>query len=99
MAKLFITHFRKTMQQFTKDHLIVRRYEDRSTMGIAAARSVADHIRQELGVKDYINMIFAAAPSQNEMLAALIHENIDWTRIHAFHMDEYIGLPENAPQS
>ena len=45
-------------------------------------------------------MIFAAAPSQNEFLSHLIHDKrIDWTRINAFHMDEYIGIHPEAPQS
>jgi glucosamine-6-phosphate deaminase len=43
-------------------------------------------------------MIFAAAPSQNDFLNVLIEQGIDWRRINAFHMDEYIGLPANAPQ-
>ena len=44
-------------------------------------------------------MIFAAAPSQNEVLAALAHDKeIPWERVHAFHMDEYIGLSSDAPQ-
>jgi len=44
-------------------------------------------------------MIFAAAPSQNEFLDALILQpGIAWERIAAFHMDEYIGLPTDAPQ-
>ena len=37
--------------------------------------------------------------SKNEFLASLVKENrIDWSRINAFHMDEYIGLEEDAPQ-
>ena len=45
------------------------------------------------------NMIFAAAPSQNEMLAALAAQpGIEWNRVNAFHMDEYIGLAPDAPQ-
>ena len=39
-------------------------------------------------------MIFAAAPSQNEVLAHLAaYTDIDWAKINAFHMDEYVGLP------
>jgi glucosamine-6-phosphate deaminase len=46
-----------------------------------------------------MRMIFGAAPSQNEMLAALVAEpGIDWGRVTAFHMDEYLGLPPAAPQ-
>ncbi len=44
--------------------------------------------------------MFAAAPSQGEMLAALRCEpDLDWSRVTAFQMDEYIGLPTEAPQS
>ena len=44
-------------------------------------------------------MIFAAAPSQNDLLAHLCEEEgIDWGKINAFHMDEYIGLDPAAPQ-
>jgi len=44
-------------------------------------------------------MIFAAAPSQSEMLSALREErDVDWTRVTAFHMDEYLDLPADAPQ-
>jgi glucosamine-6-phosphate deaminase len=44
-------------------------------------------------------MVFAAAPSQSEMLAALREEkDIDWQCVTAFHMDEYLGLPAGAPQ-
>jgi glucosamine-6-phosphate deaminase len=44
-------------------------------------------------------MIFAAAPSQLELLDNLAQaQGIDWERVTAFHMDEYLGLPEQAPQ-
>ena len=44
-------------------------------------------------------MIFAAAPSQNEVLAALVEDKtIPWERIRAFHMDEYVGISSDAPQ-
>jgi glucosamine-6-phosphate deaminase len=44
-------------------------------------------------------VIFAAAPSQSEVLAALCAApGIAWERVTAFHMDEYIGLPPGAPE-
>ncbi len=49
--------------------------------------------------KAVINMIFAAAPSQSDFLKVLRNDaSIDWSRINAFHMDEYIGLDKDAPQ-
>lgn len=39
-----------------------------------------------------VNMMFAASPSQNEILETLRSADIDWSCVNAFHMDEYIGL-------
>ncbi len=82
-----------------KDKLEVKIYENRDEMGKAAAADIAACIKDMLKVKSEINMIFAAAPSQNDMLFHLCEYNdIDWTKINAFHMDEYIGLDPKAPQ-
>ncbi|MBR5746183.1 MAG: glucosamine-6-phosphate deaminase [Clostridia bacterium] len=71
----------------------------RAEMGALAADDIAAEIRRQLAEKYEINMIFAAAPSQNDVLASLAARgDIDWSRINAFHMDEYIGLPADAPQ-
>lgn len=86
------------MKQALADKLKVRIYETREQMGADAASMAAGHIRTLLQQKESVNIIFAAAASQNEFLAALIKEDVDWGRVNAFHMDEYIGLDENAPQ-
>ncbi len=71
----------------------------RGDLGEVAARDIAAALRNRLREKRSLRMIFAAAPSQSEMLAALACETgIDWHRVTAFHMDEYIDLPEDAPQ-
>ena len=81
------------------DKLNVKVYQTREEMGRAAAEEAAAAIRAAIAAKGEINMIFAAAPSQNEFLAHLIADkSIDFTKINAFHMDEYIGLPADAPQ-
>jgi glucosamine-6-phosphate deaminase len=73
--------------------------ENRASLGQTAARMVSKTIEQLLLSKPLINMIFAAAPSQNEFLDALVSDSsIEWQKINAFHMDEYLGLPYAAPQ-
>ncbi len=68
-------------------------------MGRQAAADIAAELRERLVRQSDVRVIFAAAPSQQEMLDALIREpGIDWARITAFHMDEYIGLPAGAAQ-
>jgi glucosamine-6-phosphate deaminase len=71
----------------------------REKLGILAASHVAAEIRFRLSTQALVRMIFAAAPSQSEMLHALVLEkDLDWSRVEAFHMDEYIGLPDGAKQ-
>ena len=87
------------MKAFQKDKLKVEIYDTRAEMGNAAARDIKAKIAQLLAEKGEINMIFAAAPSQNEVLAALADDGqIEWNRVNAYHMDEYIGLSADAPQ-
>ena len=82
------------MKQFNVEKLQVKIMPNRTEMGKVAAEDAHRVIVQLLAEKEQINMIFAAAPSQNDVLASLAtYDDIDWTRINAFHMDEYIGLP------
>ncbi len=87
------------IREMKVDKLRAKVYVDRAAMGRAAAEAVAAKIR-ELAAKKPVSIIFAAAQSQNEFLEALVAEKgIDWSRVTAFHMDEFIGLPGTAPQS
>ncbi|MBN8858164.1 MAG: glucosamine-6-phosphate deaminase [Sphingobacteriales bacterium] len=86
-------------KELTANKLKVRIYDTRLEMGKHAANDVAERLRDLLSGQETVNMIFAAAPSQNEFLAALsVAKDIAWEKVNAFHMDEYIGLDENAPQ-
>lgn len=88
-----------TVAEETVDQLAVRVYATRQAMGDAAAAAVATRMRDVLARQAELRMIFAAAPSQNELLAALCQaEGIDWARVTAFQMDDYLGLPPDAPQ-
>lgn len=82
------------------DELETRIYDSRREMGEAAAADIAAAVKKVLGEKEECSMIFAAAPSQNEVLEALRGDpSIEWGRIRAFHMDEYCGLAPDAPQT
>lgn len=87
------------MQKEQIDRLNVEIYPTRLLMGQAAGRAAAEELKKVLARKNRARMVFAAAPSQNEVLETLVAEpGIDWSRVEAFHMDEYIGLPDDAPQ-
>lgn len=87
------------MQEYAVDRMKVRVYPTRPDMGRAAALDGAARLKALLLEKDVISVVFAAAPSQNEMMDALLGEpGIAWDRVRAFHMDNYVGLPMDAPQ-
>ena len=86
-------------RSLTVGKLATRVYATREEMGAAAACDVARRMRELFGRQERIRMVFAAAPSQNEFLDCLGTESdLDWDRVVAFHMDEYVGLDKAAPQ-
>ncbi len=87
------------MQSLQAGKLRVEVYPDRKKLGEAAAEALESFVCRRLQQKARLRMVFASAPSQNEFIDALVQRTaVDWSRIEVFHMDEYIGLPEDAPQ-
>ena len=87
-------------RNFRADQLNVYVYESRPQMGQAAASVIAAEIRRAIEERGRAVVILASAPSQNEFLANLADAaDIDWSRVTAFHLDEYLGMEDNAPQS
>ena len=57
-------------------------------------------LRAVLAERERAEVIVATGASQFETLRALTREpGIDWSRVRAFHLDEYVGLPETHPAS
>ena len=88
----------------TAGRLAVEIHVDRPTLGRAAARAVASHLHGVIARQGEARVIFACAPSQNEFLAALVDPAqcglaVDWSRVTAFHMDDYVGLTAAHAQS
>jgi glucosamine-6-phosphate deaminase len=87
-------------REFRADQLSVYVYESRPKMGQAAASVIAAEIRRAIQERGRAVVILASAPSQNEFLANLAEApDIDWSRVIAFHLDEYLGMDDQATQS
>lgn len=86
------------IKKIEKDKLEIRVFKTRTEMGEDAALEVSQKIRELLATQEQVNIIFGAAPSQNDLLAALLQNDVEWDRINAFHMDEYVALDAAAPQ-
>lgn len=88
------------MRQLQFDKVRLKVLDTRKEMGQEAAREAAACMRELLSVKEEIHCVFAAAPSQNEFLEALLaEEGIDWRRVQGYHMDEYVGFEIGHPNS
>jgi len=88
------------VKEIIADKLVTRIFATRDDMGKAAAMDAVQKIKLLQDEKGIINVMFAAAPSQNETLKYLLeNELVDWSKVRGFHMDEYIGLPEKSKKS
>ena len=75
-------------------------FNDKITLGRAAAEQAATAIRRAISERGEARIITATAASQLEFLDALTKASgIDWTKVEAFHLDEYIGIPITHPGS
>jgi glucosamine-6-phosphate deaminase len=62
-------------------------------LGIKAARLTAEKLTEAIAANGEARMVVSTGSSQFELFQALIKENIDWTKVEVFHLDEYMGLP------
>jgi glucosamine-6-phosphate deaminase len=78
----------------------LKMFNDKITLGRAAAEQAATAIRRAISERGEARIIAATAASQLEFLDALTKASgIDWTKVEAFHLDEYIGIPITHPGS
>lgn len=74
-------------------------HDDKKMLGRVAAREGADAIRAAIGNTGSAAIVLATGVSQFEMLDVLVREEIDWSKVRAYHLDEYIGIGEDHPAS
>ena len=77
----------------------IRIFDSSQTLGKAAAVSAAGLINAVIQKRNQAHIILATGASQFEMLRHLVQENIDWNKVIAFHLDEYLDLPDTHPAS
>lgn len=79
--------------------LTVTAYPDRIALGRAAGEHAAEVLTGALRQRTTVRLMLAAAPSQESTLTTLVSSpGVDWSRVECFHMDDYLGLPADAPQ-
>ena len=78
-------------------------YADREQMGRAGATHVVTMLENLLERQNAVRIVVGSAPSQDEFFHHLttppLRDRVDWGRVEVFHMDEYVGLTAEHPQS
>mgnify|MGYP003108599499 CR=1 FL=1 len=87
------------VQSFIAGQLSVFVFPDREIMGAEAAIYAGEQLNRLLSEKEVVRIVVGSAPSQDEFYRHLLLEQVDWSRVEVFHMDEYIGLAGDHPQS
>lgn len=73
--------------------------ENAQQLGERAAKLTAEYIREAIGEKGSARIILSTGASQFTTLEALVKEDVDWSRVEMFHLDEYVNLPQDHPAS
>ena len=62
--------------------------------GRKAAVKAAELINVAIREKGHARIILSTGASQFEMFENLVKQDVDWSKVEMFHLDEYVGLPE-----
>jgi glucosamine-6-phosphate deaminase len=83
------------VQEFSIDQLRVCVYKNKYQLGKAAADLAEKYISEAIYERREAVIILATGSSQFEFLESLVEKNLDWQKVIAFHLDEYVGITEN----
>lgn len=87
------------VHRFTVDELRVEAYASEQDMGAAAAREAGRVLREAVAARGSARVVIATGNSQFAFIEALRGEDVPWTSVTAFHMDEYVGIGADHPAS
>ena len=62
-------------------------------LGAAAAEDAREMIAEAIRERGECRIVLSTGASQLPMLERLVTLDVDWSRVTAFHLDEYVGLP------
>ena len=87
------------VEEFSVDQLHVCIYESKFELGKAAADFAEEQINTAIKTRGQAVIILATGASQFEFLEEITRRNLDWSKVVAFHLDEYVEMSENHPAS
>lgn len=77
----------------------IRICENPDKLGKSAAEYVAQELRDIIKQKGYARIALSTGASQFDTIKHLVLQDVDWSKVEMFHLDEYVDLPESHPAS
>lgn len=74
-------------------------HETADKLGKEAACYISQILNDYIANQGYARLLLSTGASQLSTLEALVKMDIDWGRVEAFHLDEYIALSPDHPAS
>ena len=77
----------------------VRVFNTSKESGAAAAKQAAEKLNAVIAEKGSARLLLSTGASQFKFFEAFVKENVDWSKVEMFHLDEYVGISEEHPAS
>ncbi len=88
------------MRSFVVDDLTVHVHDRDRDLAADAAAAAAAAIAAAVHARGVAHVMLATGNSQLAFLEALTHrDDVDWSAVVGYHMDEYVGIPADHPAS
>lgn len=77
----------------------VKVFETTEEMGAAAAKHAASKLNEVIKEKGAARLLLSTGASQFAFFESFVKEDVDWSRVEMFHLDEYVGISPEHPAS
>jgi len=79
--------------------MLVKVYKTKEEMGKAAAKQAADKLREIIKNDGVARLLLSTGASQFPFFVEFVKEEVDWSKVEMFHLDEYVGISPEHPAS
>lgn len=77
----------------------VRVFETTSEVGAASAKQAAEKLHSVIENKGSARLLLSTGASQFAFFEHFVKEDVDWSKVEMFHLDEYVGISPEHPAS
>lgn len=77
----------------------VKVFENSQLLGRAAAKHAAQVLREVIARGEQPRLLLSTGASQFTFFEHFVKEDVDWSRVEMFHLDEYVGISPEHPAS